>query len=317
MAVLTRQQLIDYCLRDLGAPVLEINVDDEQVEDRIDQAIEFFNLYHYEGIERVYLKHKIVPSKLNIIETNAALFSKSIIGLSSGAKAIIVPNEVDNTIRVKGVVGEFIASEQVSDGINIATLLDTNFYIAGDTENKYIDVPDAVFGVSRVLPFNGATQGRSSDGLFNVQYQLRLNDLYDLSSTSIIYYKTVMSHLALLDLELNGHPVYRFNRMSGKLYLDVDWLNEIYVDDYIVVEAYRALDPTEFTKVYNEPWLKKYATALIKRQWGTNLKKFSGLALPGGVTLDGNGIFNEATQEIDILEKELMTKSAPLDFFLG
>jgi hypothetical protein len=128
-----------------------------------------------------------------------------------------------------------------------------------------------------------------------------------------------MSHLATLDLILNGRPIYRFNRMQNKLFLDIDWKteNKIQVGDYIVAEAYRALDPTEFTKIWNEPWLKKYATALIKRQWGTNLKKFQGLQLPGGVTLDGNSLYNEAMQEILTLEDDIQNKSAPLDFFMG
>jgi hypothetical protein len=128
-----------------------------------------------------------------------------------------------------------------------------------------------------------------------------------------------MQHLATLDLVLNGKPIYRFNRLENRLYIDMDWktANKVEVGNYIVVEAYRALDPTEFSRVWNEPWLKRYTTALFKRQWGTNLKKFSGLQLPGGVTLDGNLLYNEANNEIKILEDEIQNKAAPLDFFLG
>ena len=126
-----------------------------------------------------------------------------------------------------------------------------------------------------------------------------------------------MSHLALLDLELNGHPLYRFNRMQGKLFLDINWASDVALGDFIVVECYRALDPTEYARVWNEPWLKHYVTALFKRQWGINLKKFGGMTLPGGVTLDGQSLFDEAKGEIDDLEQELMNKSAPLDFFMG
>jgi hypothetical protein len=126
-----------------------------------------------------------------------------------------------------------------------------------------------------------------------------------------------MSHLAMLDLELNGYPLYRFNRMQGRLYLDINWETDIPLGDYIVVEAYRALNPADFTKVWNENWLKRYVTAQFKRQWGTNLKKFTGLQLPGGVTLDGDKLYQEAMQEIKELEDELMNKSAPLDFFMG
>jgi hypothetical protein len=118
-------------------------------------------------------------------------------------------------------------------------------------------------------------------------------------------------------MELNGHPLYRFNRLQGKLFLDINWESDIALGDFIVVECYRALDPTEYAKAWSEPWLKHYVTALFKRQWGVNLKKFGGLTLPGGVTLDGQGLFDEAKAEIDDLEQELMNKAAPLDFFMG
>jgi len=319
MAVTTRSGLKEYALRGLGAPVLEINVDDDQLEDRLDEALEYFTLYHYEGVERIYLKHKITPSELTITGSNAESFAKgtTITGASSGATAIVqefLDDQDTDTIRIRDVTGTFEASESVSAGDASATLAAADFYTAGDTENKYITVPDYVYGVTRVIPF---TQGSSSKGLFDLQYQLRLNDLYDLTSTSLIYYKSVMSHIALLDLELNGYPLYRFNRMTNQLHIDQYWPTDIMVDEYVVVEAYRALDPTTWTKIYNEPWLKHYTTALFKKQWGVNLKKFQGIQLPGGVTLDGNALYEEAVAEINQLEDELQNKSAPLEFFLG
>jgi hypothetical protein len=126
-----------------------------------------------------------------------------------------------------------------------------------------------------------------------------------------------MSHLALLDLELNGHQGFRYNRLNNRLYLDANWQTDFILGDYIIVQSYRAMDPTTWSKVYNEPWLKHYTVALFKRQWATNLKKFSGIQLPGGVTLDGDKLYAEAMEEIDKLEQDLMTKSAPLDFFMG
>lgn len=316
MAVSTRTGLKEYALRALGAPVLEINVDDDQLEDRIDEALEYFALYHYEGVERIYLKHKITPSELEITGTNAASFAKGtkLTGATSGAYGYVQTNEDNNVIRIRDIVGTFQDGESVSNGEATATLAASDAYTAGDTENKYITIPDIVYGVTRVVPF---TQGSSSKGLFDLQYQLRLNDLYDLTSTSIIYYKTVMSHIAMLDLELNGYPLYRFNRLTNQLHIDQNWAQDIQADDYIIVEAYRALDPTTWTKVFNEPWLKHYVTALFKKQWATNLKKFQGIQLPGGVTLDGNALYDEATNEIEKLEDELQNKSAPLDFFLG
>jgi hypothetical protein len=318
----TRESFKEYCLRDLGAPVLEINVDEDQLEDRIDQAMDVFRLYHYDGIEKMYLKHQITASELTITGTNATSFVGTIIGQTSGAKTSLVPIEHTTTnasvIKVCRTRGTFVAGETIVDSEGTtSTLVAEDFYTSGDTDNGWIPIPDLVYGVSRVLPLYQGTS--SSRSIFDLQYQLRLNDLYDLSSTSLIYYTTVMQHLATLDLVLNGRPIYRFNRLQNKLFLDVDWKNnnKIQVGDYVVVEAYRALDPTEYSKVWNEPWLKKYATALFKRQWGTNLKKFSGLQLPGGVTLDGDKLYQEAIAEIKELEDEIQNKSAPLDFFMG
>lgn len=246
MPISTREQFIDYCLRDLGAPVVEINVDPDQVEDRIDDAIEYFRLYHYDGIEKVYLKHQITEE---------------------------------------------------------------------DIVNRYITLPESIYGVSRVFPIASGTS--TSKSIFDLQYQLRLNDLYDLTSTSVIYYSMVMSHLALLDLTLNGHPIYRFNRLAQKLYIEESWEMNMPVGTYILVECYRALDPSTVPLVWSDPWLKHYATALIKRQWAANLKKFSGMQLPGGIIIDGNAMYVEAIQEIKDLEEDMLNKSAPLEFFLG
>jgi hypothetical protein len=246
MSTLTREALKEYCLRNLGAPVVEINVDDDQLEDRIDEALEYWRLYHSEGIEKIYLKYQIT---------------------------------------------------------------------AEDVTNKYIPVNDLIYGVTRVFPVTTGTG--SSKNIFDLQYQLRLNDLYDLTSTSIIYFTTVMSHLALLDLTLNGHVLYRFNRLQNRLYLDINWASDIQVGEYVLVECYRAMDPATFPRLYNEPWLKHYTTALFKKQWGTNLKKFQGLQLPGGVTIDGDKLYDEGKSEVEELEQELITKSAPLEFFLG
>jgi len=246
MAVNSRESLKQYCLRNLGAPVVEINVDDDQLEDRLDEAIEYFRQYHYDGVEKVYLKHQITQI---------------------------------------------------------------------DIDNKYITLPDHIYGVNRVFPIASGTS--TSKSVFDLQYQLRLNDLYDLTSTSIIYYTQAMSHLALLDLSLNGHPLYRFNRLRGQLHIEASWETEMAVGGYILVECYRALDPNEATKMYNDMWLKHYTSALFKKAWATNLKKFSGMQLPGGVTIDGDKLYDEAVGELKELEDDMMNKSAPLDFFLG
>jgi len=246
MSVATRQQLIDYCLRSLGEPVVEVNLDDQQIEDRVDEAIDYFRLFHYDGIEKIYMKHQIT---------------------------------------------------------------------ADDITNKYITLPDLIFGVTRVFPVASGTS--SSKSIFDLQYQLRLNDLYDLTSTSVVYYSQVMSHLALLDMTLNGQKLYRFNKLVGKLYIEASWTDVMREGNYILAEVYRALDPEDAVKMYGDPFLKHYTTAVLKKQWATNIKKFSGLQLPGGVTIDGDKLYAEAIDEIKALEDDMVNKSAPLEMFLG
>jgi len=318
MAVSTRDGLKQYALRALGAPVLEINVDDDQVEDRIDEALDYWRLYHYEGIEQIYLKQQIRASEITLSASVAATFdiAERITGATSGATAEVCRESSRTSsgtlLLVKNVTGTFTAGEAItgSAGHN-ATLSSITLR---EYDNRYVEIPDYVWGVTKILSIG---QASSSKNIFDLQYQLRLNDLYDLTSTSLIYYKTVMSHLALLDFELNGHQGFRFNRMSNRLYLDANWQTDFILGDYIIVQSYRAMDPTTWSKVYNEPWLKHYVTALLKKQWATNLKKFSGIQLPGGVTLDGDKLYDEATTEIKELEDELQNKSAPLDFFMG
>jgi hypothetical protein len=319
MAVSTRSGLKEYALRSLGAPVLEINVDDDQIEDRIDEALDYWKLYHYEGVEQIYLKQQIRASEIVLTTSVAANFrlAERITGATSGATAEVCQESSRTSsgtlLLVRNVTGTFTAGEAIA-GANSGTTATTSTITLREYDNRYIDIPDYVWGVTKIL---SAGQASSSKNIFDLQYQLRLNDLYDLTSTSLIYYKTVMSHLALLDLELNGHQGFRFNRLNGRLYLDANWQTDFILGDYIIVQSYRAMDPTTWSKVYNEPWLKHYVTALFKKQWATNIKKFSGIQLPGGVTLDGDKLYDEATTEIKELEDELQNKSAPLDFFMG
>ena len=321
MAVASREQLKQYALRALGAPVLEINVENSQLEDRLDEALEYWNLYHYEGVEQMYLKHMINASLLTVT-SSAGIPPQSthLINTQGGTCEVIRQwnkPSTTNVWTVRNVQGDWtVVGSEVKDTANQSgpVLGLVGSMVLGEVDNKFITTPDYVYGVTKILNIG---QASSSKNIFDLQYQLRLNDLYDLTSTSIVYYKTVMSHLAMLDLELNGHPLYRFNRMQNRLYLDVNWQTDVIVGDYILIQGYRAISPVEFTKSFNEPWLKHYVTALFKRQWAINIKKFSGLQLPGGVTLDGDKLYVEATKEIEDLEDELRTKSAPLDFFLG
>jgi hypothetical protein len=337
MAVTSRATLTEYCLRNLGEPVVEINVDDSQLEERIDEALDYWNQYHFDGAERMYLKQKITASTIKITTTTSASFpvGTTITGATSGATASVCSEsgraEVNNIIICKNVTitaeeskqhhvfnstnaAAFIPGETIAGSNGATAVVHADGVTLGTYDLRYIPIPDYIYGVTRVIPFMAAS---SSKNLFDLQYQLRLNDLYDLTSTSIIYYKTVMSHISLLNLELNGYPLYRFNRMMGRLSLDVNLDAALAMGDFILVECYRALDPTVFSKVWNEPWFRKYVTSLFKRQWATNLKKFQGIQLPGGVTIDGDKLYAEAIAEIKELEDEMLNKSAPLEFMLG
>lgn len=321
MAVASREQLKQYALRALGAPVLEINVDEDQLEDRLDEALEVYREYHYDGIEQIYMKHQIRASEMTLTTSIAQNFvlAEVVTGTTSGAMAEVVREttriSTGTLLLVKKVVGTFVAGETITGAASgVTAVLGTTPITLREYDLKYIAIPDLVYGVTKVLSIGMAS---SSKNIFDLQYQLRLNDLYDLTSTSIIYYKTVMGHLALLDFELNGHQLFRFNRRTNRLYLDLNWETDVILGDYVIAQAYRALDPDQFTKVWNTSWLKHYVTALFKKQWATNIKKFSGIQLPGGVTLDGDKLYDEALSEIKELEDSLMNKSAPLDFYIG
>ena len=253
----TKASLKEHCLRSLGKPVIDINVDDDQVDDRIDDALQYFAQYHYDGVERMYLKHKITQSEIDRAQTNTTATAT---------------DTADNSITATWLEG-----------------------------NGFIPIPESVLSVVKVFDFTD----KNTVNMFDVRYQLRLNDLYDFSSTSVINYDIVLRQLDFLDHILVGEKPLRFNQHDNRLYIDMDWENDLQVGEYLVIEAYRKLDPDTYTDVYNDIWLKRYTTQLIKRQWGANLSKFNGVAMIGGVTLNGQQIFQEAMQDIEKLETEI------------
>jgi len=234
----------NYCLRKLGAPVIEINVDDDQVDDRVDEALRFYWDYHFDGTEKVYYKYQI-------------------------------------------------------------TEIDKN--------NKYITMPDNIIGVVNIFPVG---QALNTNNLFNIRYQIALNDLYTLTSVSMVPYYMALQHVQFLEQFLVGQQPLRYNRLVNKLYIDMDW-NIINVNDYMIIEAYQIVDPNVYTKGFGERLLQNYATALIKEQWGSNLKKFEGMQLPGGLKFNGQQIFNEAILERKAIEKEIYDSSMPSTDMIG
>ena len=264
----SKDGLKEYALRKLGKPVLEINVDDDQVDDLIDDAIQYFHERHGEGIDRVFLKHKL----LEVEKT-------TLTGIAS-------------TTTVTSTQGG-IPSLEYEENAN------------------FLPLPDSVIGVNKVFKMDSSS---ISDGLFNIKYQIFLNDLYYYGAIDLLNYAQVKSYLETIDYLLNPDTQVRFNKKNSKLYLDID-LKELTENHYLIIDCYRVVDPESETAVYNDHWLKQYTTSLIKKQWGQNLIKFQGVKLPGGLELNGRQIYDDAVAEIEKHEEKLMTEYAlpPLD----
>jgi hypothetical protein len=241
-----KEELKEFCLRQLGYPVIQINVDDEQVNDAVELAFEYWNEFHFNGTERTYVKHQVTSQ---------------------------------------------------------------------DKANRYITVSDSLIGATRVFKVG---QNKMAMNMFDLRYQLRLNDLWDLSSTSYVNYSLTMQHLATLDLIFTGETPIRFNRLTDKLYIDWDWDTDVAEAEWIVVEGFIITDPNTYTQVWNDRMLKKLATSYVKKQWGTNMSKFDKMQLPGGVTMRGVDIYNEAVNDIEKTEQEIRNVyEAPPSFLVG
>ena len=275
----SRQQLIDYCLRRLGAPVLEINVDDDQIDDLVDDALQYFQERHFDGVERMYLKYKFTEEDIN-------------------------------RGRAKGTNGVGIVTTTGTANISGIGTTSFNFY----ESSNFIQVPDSVIGIEKVFKFDTSS---ISGGMFSIKYQLFLNDLYYFNSVELLQYAMVKTYLEDIDFLLTTDKQIRFNKRQNRMYLDIDW-NAQSKDTFIIIDCYRILDPNDFTKVYNDSFLKRYLTALIKRQWGQNLIKFRGVKLPGGIELNGGEIYEDAEKEIsDIMQRMSMDYELPPYDFIG
>ena len=266
----TKSTFKEYCLRSLGKGVIDINVSDDQTDDRIDEALQYFAQYHYDGIEKVYLKHQITQEDVDRSKTN---------------ETSTATDSKDSSIT------------------------------ASFSEGKgFIPMPSAVVSVIQIFPFDNV----ATNNMFDIRYQLRLNDLYDFSSTSVIHYQMTMEHLDFLSHILVGEKPIRFNQHQNRLYIDMDYENDIDVGEFIIIECYRKIDPATYTDIFDDIYLKRYATALIKRQWGANLSKFSGIAMLGGVTMNGETIYSQAQEELEKLEEQIqLSFETPIDYMVG
>ena len=287
----TRSTLKDYCLRNLGKPVIDINVDEDQIEDRIDEAVQYFCQYHTDGVERMYLKYKVTADDKVRLRKN-----KEFNVIEKGTYADNIELESGTNTVLEGD-GDLIKEDGTPLHTEDSTIVETTYE---ETQN-YLVIPDAVISVINIFPLSD----RANLNMFDVRYQLRLNDLYDFSSTSIVHYEMTMRHLDFLDHILVGEKPIRFNALSNRLYIDMDWQEDIDADEYLIIECYRQLDPAQHTNMFNDIYLKRYTTALIKKQWGQNLSKFNGTAMLGGVTLNGPELFSSSVSDVQKLEEEI------------
>ena len=276
----TRQELIDFCLRRLGAPVLEINIDDDQLDDLVDDALQYFQERHFDGVERMFLKYQISQDDIDR-------------GKANGTSGVGIVTTTANSTNVDGY-----------------GTVSSKFY---ETSN-FIQVPDSVIGIERIFKFDTSS---ISGGMFSIKYQLFLNDLYYFNSVELLQYAMTKTYLEDIDFLLTTDKQIRFNKRQDRLYLDIDWGSET-EGNWLILDCYRALDPTSFTQVYNDIFLKKYLTSLIKRQWGQNLLKFKGTKLPGGIELNGREIYDDAEKELaEIKEKMALEYELPPYDFIG
>ncbi len=267
----TRGELIDYCKRQLGAPVLEINVADEQIEDIVDDAVQFFQERHFDGVYQSYRKYKITQEDID----------------RGKGKAGITTTTVDTTV---GLTTQFSYTEN----------------------SNYLPIPPEVIGVTKIFHFDGSNT--ITNNMFSVKYQLFLNDIYYWGSTELLSYAMVKTYLEDINFLLTTEKQIRFNKRQDRLYLDLDF-GSLSVDDYLVIDCFTLLDPSSYPRVWNDSFLKPYATALIKRQWGQNMSKFQGVKLPGGVELNGMEMYEQAEKELERI-REMMSNTyeiPPLD----
>jgi len=271
----TRQELIDYCKRQLGYPVLEINVADEQIDDLVDDAIQFFQERHFDGVYQTFYKYKVTQDD---IDRGRARGGNSTVGIAT-------------TTASASITGSSTTSFSYEENSN------------------YLQVPPNVIGVTKLFHFDGSNT--ITNNMFSVKYQLFLNDIYYWGSTELLSYAMVKTYLEDMDFLLTTQKQIRFNKRQDRLYLDIDWAS-LNVDDYLIIDCYSTLDPNDYARVWNDSFIKPYLTALIKRQWGMNMMKFTGVKLPGGVELNGRQMYDDAQKDLEtIMEKMSNTYELP------
>ena len=272
----SRTDFKTYCLRQLGAPVLEINLASEQCEDLIDDALQMFQERTFDGAAQTYLKYKLTQAD---IDRGAGPGSASPVGITTTTATSTV-----------GITSTFSYEEN----------------------NNFLQIPPEVIGVYKIFHFDGSNT--ITNNMFSVKYQLFLNDIYFWGATDLLTYAMTKTYLEDINFLLTTEKQIRFNKRQDRLYLDIDW-DSVNEGDWLIIDCFRLLDPSDYGRVWNSQFLKQYATALMKRQWGQNLLKFGGVKLPGGIELNGRQIYDDGQKDIDILMERMSStyELPPLD----
>lgn len=322
MAISSRSDLIEYALRKLGKPVINIEVDPTQVEDRVDEALHFFQDFHYDGTERVYLKHEITGTTIEVDDTTGFEIGETVIGSSNNyfvIASILSSTEfiVRSVLSPKNVPGYTFTVGETLIGQKTGTVTTFVEKTTGDIENRWVPISDMVSGVIRVVPWGHsfAPNTKSDSFMFDPKYQVIMATFQNLSSSSMIYYEQLMQHISLMDQVLRPIDSLRFNRKMGQISLDFDW-SVADIGGFLIFECYRILDPEVFVEIYNDRMLKKLITAKVKYQWATNTQKYSGIQLLGGVTIDASTLMAQAVAEIAACEEEIRSnyEEGPIGF---
>ena len=275
----SRTEFKEYCLRQLGAPVLEVNLATEQCDDLIDDAIQYFQERHFDGVSQVYMKYRVTQEDIDR-------------GRAS----------TNGNYGTAGIVTETASA-------NIAGTATTFSYYQN---SNYLQIPPEVIGVTKIYHFDGLNT--ATNNMFSVKYQLFLNDIYYWGSTEILSYAMTKTYLSDIQFLLTTEKQIRFNQRMDRLYLDVDW-GSLAVGDFIIIDCFRALNPNDYTRVWNDSFLKKYTDAIFKRKCGQNLLKFQGVKLPGGVELNGRQIYDDGMKDLEIIREQMSNtyELPPLD----
>lgn len=309
----SRQEFKEYCLRKLGYPVVEINVSEDQIDDRVDEALRYYWDYHFDGSERVFYKHKVdIRNRQGSLSEVVVLNGGT--GYSNTDVVVVTANDSDGnggtasiTTNQSGVITSVTVTNAGEKYRVPPTITVTSATGSGASlqayNGGYVTLPENIIGAINIYPV-GDPAIRAGD-LFNIRYQIALNDLYTLTSVSMVPYYMAMQHISLIQEILVGKQPIRYNRHMNRLYLDMNW-DKVENEEFLLIEAYQVVDPDVFTDAWNDRWLQNYATALIKRQWGTNLTKFIGMQLPGGVQFNGEKILDDANAEIAKMEDEMI-----------